>query len=54
MIEMKKNLSLKDWIPVVDGIYKHGDSQDFMICPHCQEKRVKVTYIVPPNPRPSY
>ena len=43
MIEMKKNLSLKDWIPVVDGIYKHGDSQDFMICPHCQEKRVKVT-----------
>ena len=22
----------------LDKIYKYGDSQDFMICPHCQEQ----------------
>ncbi|MBM3239652.1 hypothetical protein FJZ31_25475 [Candidatus Poribacteria bacterium] len=39
----KKNPSLKDWIPIVDEIYKHGRTQGLMICPYCQNKSVKFT-----------
>ena len=39
----KKNPSLKDWIPIVDEIYKYRRTQDFITCPYCQEKSVKVT-----------